>query len=58
LYQSEAKPRELARLALEYLRNPEKSAAMRSQLARMREKLSVRCASDSAAATVSSYLKG
>ena len=58
LYQSEAKPRELARLALEYLRNPEKSASMRSQLARMREKLSVRCASDSAAATVSSYLKG
>jgi hypothetical protein len=31
---------------------------MRSQLARMREKLSVRCASDAAAAAVSGYLKG
>jgi lipid-A-disaccharide synthase len=58
LFQSEAKPQELARLALEYLSNSDKSAAMRSQLAKMREKLSVRCASDSAAAIVSGYLKG
>ncbi len=56
LFQKEAKPRELARLALEYLENPEKSAAMRAQLARIREQLSVRCASETVAATVSSYL--
>jgi lipid-A-disaccharide synthase len=56
LYQNEAKPRELARLALEYLEKPEKSAAMRAQLARIRAQLSVRSASESVAATVSSYL--
>jgi lipid-A-disaccharide synthase len=58
LYQSEAKPQELARLAIEYLSNPDKSAAMRSQLAGIREKLSARCASDAAAAAVNGYLKG
>lgn len=58
LYQDEAKPEELARVALEYLSNPQKSAAMRSRLAGIRERLSVRCASDAAAATVNGYLKG
>jgi lipid-A-disaccharide synthase len=56
LYQNDAKPQELARLALEYLENPEKGAAMRAQLARIREQLSKRSASESVAATVSSYL--
>jgi lipid-A-disaccharide synthase len=58
LYQSEATPQALARLAFEYIENPEKSAVMRSRLAGIREKLSARCASDAAAATVSSYLRG
>jgi lipid-A-disaccharide synthase len=56
LFQNEAKPRELARLALEYLEVPEKSAAMRVQLAKIREQLSVRCASEAVATAVSSYL--
>jgi lipid-A-disaccharide synthase len=56
LFQNEAKPQELARLALEYLEKPEKGAAMRAQLARIREQLSQRSASESVAATVSSYL--
>jgi lipid-A-disaccharide synthase len=56
LFQSEAKPEELARLALKYLEEPEKSAAMRSQLARIKEQLSARCASERVAAAVSSYL--
>jgi lipid-A-disaccharide synthase len=56
LYQKDAKPRELARLALEYLENPEKNATMRAQLARMRAQLSARSASETVAATVSSYL--
>jgi lipid-A-disaccharide synthase len=57
-YQGAAEPKELAQLALEYLKNPEKSAAMCSQLARIKDQLSVRCASDTAAAAVSSYLRG
>jgi lipid-A-disaccharide synthase len=56
LYQNDAKPREMARLALEYLENPEKDAAMRAQLARIRAQLSVRSASETVAATVSSFL--
>jgi lipid-A-disaccharide synthase len=56
LYQNDAKPRELARLALEYLEKPEKDAAMRAQLARIRAQLSVRSASETVAATVSNYL--
>jgi lipid-A-disaccharide synthase len=56
LFQSEAKPEELARLALKYLEEPEKGAAMRSQLARIKEQLSARCASERVAAAVSSYL--
>jgi lipid-A-disaccharide synthase len=57
LFQSEAQPEIMARLALDYLENPEKSDAMRAQLAKVREMLSVRCASASAAAAVSGYLK-
>ena len=58
LYQSEAEPQELARLAIEFLASPEKSATMRSRLTEMREKLGARCASDAAATTVSRYLRG
>jgi lipid-A-disaccharide synthase len=56
LYQNEAKPHELARIALEYLERPEKAGAMRVQLARLREQLSLRCASETVAAVVSNYL--
>ena len=56
LFQDEARPEELARLALEYMEKPDKSAAMRSKLAAVRDRLGVRCASASAAVTVSSYL--
>jgi len=56
LYQDKATPQALAGLALEYLASPEKSAAMSVQLAGIRDRLSVRCASETAAATVSRYL--
>jgi lipid-A-disaccharide synthase len=56
LFQSEAKPENLARLAFEYLSEPEKSAAMRSRLAKIREQLGARCASERVAATVIRYL--
>jgi lipid-A-disaccharide synthase len=56
LFQDEARPEELARLALEYMEKPDKRAAMRSHLAGVRERLGVRCASAAAAATVNSYL--
>jgi lipid A disaccharide synthetase len=56
LFQGKANPAELARVALSYLEEPEKGAAMRAQLARIREQLSARCASESVATTVSRYL--
>ncbi len=56
LFQRDAKPAELARLALKYLKDTEKSAAMRSQLAKIRKQLSAHCASETAAAAVSSCL--
>lgn len=56
LYQDEAEPDRLAGLALEYLESPEKSTAMSMQLAGIRARLSVRCASETAAARISSYL--
>lgn len=56
LYQEQATPQALARLAMEYLGNTDKSAAMRLRLAGVRDRLSARCASEAAAATVSSYL--
>jgi lipid-A-disaccharide synthase len=56
LYQDEATPKALAGLALEYLGSPEKSTAMSLRLAGIRDRLSVRCASETAAAKISSYL--
>jgi lipid-A-disaccharide synthase len=56
LFQSEAEPQTLARLALEYLEGPEKSNAMRTRLAGIRAQLGARCASEAVAATVSRYL--
>jgi lipid-A-disaccharide synthase len=58
LFQDKAVPRELARVALDYMMNPEKEAAMRSRLAGIRSQLSIRSATETAAATVSYYLKG
>jgi hypothetical protein len=43
-------------LALKYLQEPATSAAMRLRLAGIREQLGARCASQMAAAAVSSYL--
>jgi lipid-A-disaccharide synthase len=56
LFQGDAKPEKLAQLALEYLKEPGKRDKMRSQLAGIREQLSTRCASETAAAIVSNYL--
>jgi lipid-A-disaccharide synthase len=56
MFQSEAEPQRLARTALEYLEKPEKSDAMRKQLAGIREKLHARCASEAAAAEIGGYL--
>jgi lipid-A-disaccharide synthase len=58
LYQSDATPQALARLAGEYLLNPDRSEAMRLRLAGIKNQLSMRCASEAAAVAVSSYLKG
>ncbi len=57
LFQSEAEPDRLAQVALKYLLEPECSALMRTQLAGIREQLSTRCASDTVAAIVSSFLR-
>lgn len=56
LYQDEAVPDTLAGVALEFLESPEKSTAMSLQLAGIRDRLSIRCASETAAARISSYL--
>ncbi len=56
LLQSDASPEALARVALKYLREPESAAYMRSRLSIIREKLSARCASESAAEAVEAYL--
>jgi len=56
LFQSEATPQNLARIALDYMETPEKSADLRSRLAGIREQLSVRRASETVAATVRGYL--
>ena len=56
LFQSEAKPEQLARVALKYLGNPEASTAMQSRLAGIRQQLGSRRASETVAAVVSSYL--
>jgi lipid-A-disaccharide synthase len=54
--QRDASPETLSRVALEYLEEPEKAADMRSRLAAVREMLSVRCASEAAAAAVEAFL--
>ena len=56
LFQSEATPEALALLAKEFLESPEKCNAMRMQLAGIRTRLSMRNASETVAAVVSSYL--
>jgi lipid-A-disaccharide synthase len=56
MYQTRATPEALARQALEFLKEPEKADAMRTRLAEIRDRLSMRCASDTAAAAVSSFL--
>jgi lipid-A-disaccharide synthase len=56
LFQGEARPDRLARVALKYLTESKEADAMRSALARIREQLSTRCASETVATTVSRYL--
>jgi lipid-A-disaccharide synthase len=56
LFQGDAEPEKLARIALKVLKEPEESAAMRSRLAGIRERLGARSASETAAAAVSAYL--
>lgn len=56
LYQKRATPEALAGLALEFLGESEKGNAMRARLAMIREQLSARCASETVAAAVSSFL--
>jgi lipid-A-disaccharide synthase len=56
LFQSDATPEMLARVALRYLQDREAADTMRSRLAGIRKQLSTRCASEVVAATVSSYL--
>ncbi len=57
LFQGDAQPGKIARLALEYMESPAKCAAMRSRLSGVRDMLSARCASSSAAAAVNRYLQ-
>ena len=56
LYQKRATPEALAGLALEFLGESERGNTMRARLAMIREQLSARCASETAAAAVSSFL--
>ncbi|HTY63862.1 MAG TPA: lipid-A-disaccharide synthase [Acidobacteriota bacterium] len=56
LYQDEATPEALAQTAQEYLGSPERSRDMRERLAGIRDRLSIRCASETAAARVTGYL--
>jgi lipid-A-disaccharide synthase len=56
LFQDEATPEALAGAAREYLENPEKCAAMRAELGKIRGRLGERRASDAVAAAVSDFL--
>jgi lipid-A-disaccharide synthase len=56
LFQSDAEPGKLACVALRILENPVESAAMKSRLAGIRERLGALGASETAAAAVSAYL--
>ena len=58
LFQSEATPEALAGAAQEYLENPEKCAAMREELGKIRGRLGERRASETVASVVSNYLFG
>jgi lipid-A-disaccharide synthase len=55
--QGNATPEALSQAALHFLQDPGKAAAMRAHLARIREMLGARCASDIVAATVMRYLQ-
>jgi len=55
-FQEAAEPEKLSRTVLEYLCAPEKAAAMKQRLASVRGMLSVRCASDTVAERVETYL--
>jgi lipid-A-disaccharide synthase len=57
LFQNRATPEALASVAIEYLEEPEKENIMRLQLAEIRKQLSIRCASETAAAAVNKYLQ-
>ena len=56
LFQDKATPETLAGTAREYLENPEKCAAMREELGKIRRRLGDRHASETVAAVVSNYL--
>ncbi|MBN2242756.1 MAG: lipid-A-disaccharide synthase [Acidobacteria bacterium] len=56
LFQSRATPDALARLALGFLEDPSKGDPVRARLAEIRAQLSMRCASEAAAAAVSGFL--
>ena len=56
LFQGEASPEALARVALHYLESPAESAAMRARLGLVRERLGAHRASERAAAVVNGYL--
>ena len=55
-YQSRATPEALAQTAVEFIQNPPKCDAMRLHLSKIRERLGNRCASDTAAAAINTYL--
>jgi lipid-A-disaccharide synthase len=55
-FQSQATPEALCQAALDYLLEPARAAVMRVHLAEIRDKLSARCASDTAAGLVELYL--
>lgn len=55
-YQDRATPEALARVAIDYIENPAQGEAMRVRLSGIRDRLSVRCASETVAAIVSRYL--
>ena len=55
-FQGDATPEALSGAVLEYFERPQRLATMRSGLSEVREKLSLRCASDAVAAAVERYL--
>lgn len=55
-YQKKATSEALARITIEYLQDQEKAEFMRARLAGIRQMLSVRCATDTVASVVRSYL--